>query len=244
MLLLLLSFVAGVLTVLAPCILPLLPVVIGRSLGAGNQFYRPLVITGSLAVAVVAFTLLLKSSTLLIDIPQAWWSIISGVIIIAFGIITLWPELWERINVSLNLGGRSQQLLQQSSSRGALIGDVLIGLSLGPIFSSCSPTYFIILATVLPQSFATGLVYLIAYALGLSLALLAIAWLGQRLTKRLTFAADSRGWFKRGLGILFILVGIFIFTGTDKKVQTYLLDQGYFDISQVEIQLMHNIELE
>ena len=66
MFLLFVSFIAGVLTVLAPCILPLLPVIIG---GAAQNHERrnPYIITASLAVAVVLFTLLLKFSTLLIN---------------------------------------------------------------------------------------------------------------------------------------------------------------------------------
>ena len=53
----------------------------------------------------------------------------------------------------------------------------MVGLSLGPVFSSCSPTYAIILAVILPASFLTGLLNLFAYVLGLSIALLVIALL-------------------------------------------------------------------
>jgi thiol-disulfide isomerase/thioredoxin len=90
----------------------------------------------------------------------------------------------------------------------------------------------------LPQSYATGVLYLIAYAVGLSLSLLLIGYLGQRVVKKLRGAADPKGWFKRGLGALFILVGLFIMTGTDKKLQTYILDTGFLDITKVEQALL------
>ncbi len=233
MTLLFISFLAGVLTVLAPCTLPLLPIIVGRTADTTNK-HRPLIIAGSLAVAIVLFTLLLKASTAFINIPQETWPIISGTIIIVFGLVYLFPTTWEKISVKLKFNSGSSELLQKSAQKKGIKGDILVGLSLGPVFSSCSPTYFLILATVLPQNYATGVVYLIAYALGLSLMLLLIGYLGQRLVKKLKGAADPKGWFKRGLGILFILVGLFIMSGLDKKVQTAVLDGGFFDITQIE----------
>jgi len=139
----------------------------------------------------------------------------------------------------MKLSSESGQMLQKSSQKKGIKGDILVGLSLGPVFSSCSPTYFLILATVLPQSYAKGVVYLIAYAIGLSLMLLLIGYIGQRLVKKLGGVADPTGKFKRGLGILFIIVGLFIMTGADKKVQTYILENGgIFDITKVEQRLL------
>lgn len=233
------SFLAGALTVLAPCILPLLPIVIGRSTQDQNT-YRPLIVSGALAVAVVVFTLLLKASTAFIDIPESTWSYISGGIIVLFGITAAFPSIWEHFPLTGSVARISNTWLGSSSQRKDTLGDICVGLSLGPIFSSCSPTYFLILATVLPQSYAKGVLYLIAYALGLSLMLVFIGYLGQRLTKKLRGVSDPRGWFKRSLGILFILVGLFVMTGTDKKVQTYVLEHGIFDVTQIEQQLLTN----
>lgn len=237
MTLLVISFIAGILTVLAPCIFPLLPVVIGRSVDGDNK-YKPFVVAGSLAVAVVLFTLILKASTALIDIPPYVWSYISGGIIILFGLISLFPSTWEKISIKLKFSSSSNQLLNKTTRYKGFSGDVMLGLALGPVFSSCSPTYFLILATVLPQSYGKGLIYLIAYALGLALMMLLIGLLGQKLAKRLHSFSDPHGKFKKGLGILFIIVGIFIASGLDKQVQTYILDKGYFDITKLEQKLL------
>ncbi len=234
---LLISFLAGVLTILAPCILPVLPVIIGGSIG-DHERRSPLLITASLAVSVVLFTLVLKVSTAFIDIPASVWSVISGGIILGFGLTSLFPVLWEKTSIRFNLGGKSNTLIEKSNAKKNHWGDILLGAALGPVFSSCSPTYFLILATVLPKNFAEGFIDLIAYAIGLSLALLLIASLGQRLVKRIRFAADPHGWFKRGLGLLFVIVGIFIITGGDKKLQTCLLQSGYFDITKLETRLL------
>jgi cytochrome c biogenesis protein CcdA len=63
------SFIAGILTILAPCVLPLLPIIIGGSLEE-KSIRRPIIITLSLAASIVVFTLILKVSTAFIDIPQ------------------------------------------------------------------------------------------------------------------------------------------------------------------------------
>jgi thiol-disulfide isomerase/thioredoxin len=146
--------------------------------------------------------------------------------------------VWEKISVKFNLGGRSNKLLSKTVQKKTYWGEVLMGAALGPVFSSCSPTYFVILATVLPQSFGVGLVYLVVYALGLSLVLLLISFLGQKFVKHVGFAANPKGWFKRSLGVLFVLVGIFIMTGADKKVQTAILDVGYLDSTHIESSLL------
>jgi cytochrome c biogenesis protein CcdA len=227
------SYIAGILTVLAPCVLPLLPIIIGSSVAA-NSRWKPLVITASLAFSLTLFTLLLKASTLLIDIPPEFWKYVSGGIIIFFGLITLFPNLWSDFSTKLGLSTKSDSLLEKSTEKGGLLGAILIGMSLGPVFASCSPTYSLILATVLPVNFAEGILYIITYALGLSSILLLISFLGRSLVNKLKVVANPNSWFKKILGILFIIVGLAIITGFDKKVSTFILDYGYFDITKVE----------
>lgn len=234
MALLLISFLAGVLTVLAPCILPLLPVVIGGSAADHTNRLKPYIITGSLAMSVIVFTLILKASTLLIDIPPDFWKWFSGTVLLVLGLVLVFPSLWERLSFTSWLGLRSQRLLATGSRKKSVWGDVLMGAALGPVFSTCSPTYFVILATVLPASFTLGLVYLFAYAAGLALMLGLIAVLGQNIVGRLSHAADARGWVKRGMGVLIILVGLAVISGYDKKLETALLDSGFFDITVLE----------
>lgn len=104
------SFFAGILTILAPCVLPVLPVILAGSLGEKKWWY-PYVVTLSLALSIVLFTVLLKASTLLIDIPFSFWKYLSGSILIALGLVYLFPHVWtlaatklgfSRSNVSLD----------------------------------------------------------------------------------------------------------------------------------------------
>ena len=237
--LLLISFIAGILTVLAPCILPLLPVIVGGSLEGGTASRsRALVIISSLGVSLVLFTLLLKASTVFIMVPQSFWGSVSGGIVIAFGLVLLFPGMWERLPFVNRLNRSSNQLLSSGYQRGGFLGAIIMGAALGPVFSACSPTYFIVLASVLPASFALGVLYLAVYVLGLCLTLFLVSLLGQRLADRLGFAADPKGIFKRVLGVLFVLVGIAVITGADKTLQIKILDTGFLDVTKLEQKLL------
>ena len=222
---LLLAFFAGVLTVLAPCILPLLPVIIGTSAGARSK-WTPYLVIGSLSASILVFTYLLKASTLLIEIPQSFWAYFSGTILLFIGLTYAFPGLWERLPGPSRLSQRGNAVIGSGYTKGSVWGDVTIGAALGPVFSSCSPTYFLILAAVLPASFLLGTVYLLAYTAGLAVILLCIAWLGQRFVKNIAWAANPKGWFKRGLGLVFILIGVAILTGLDKDFEAWVLSSG------------------
>ena len=228
------SLLAGVLTVAAPCVLPLLPVIVGGSIvadgaDARRARWRPFVIAASLAVSVIVFTLLLKATTALLGIPPQVWQIISGVIVILLGINLLVPSLWERVSTRLGLGDRSNRALDASVQRQSVGGDILTGASLGPVFTSCSPTYALIVAAVLPVSFAEGLLYVTLYAIGLAIPRLLFARVGRRAARRLGWVADPRGWFRRTMGVLFIIVGIVVIVGADKALLTLILDLGWYD---------------
>jgi cytochrome c biogenesis protein CcdA len=237
MILFFLSLLAGVLTVLAPCTISLLPVIVGGSLSGKRSFARALVITASLGVSVILFTLLLKASTALVTIPQSFWQGLSGLVIIALGIVTIFPALYESLPVVNTLNRGSNRLLAVGYQKQNWTGDVLMGAALGPVFSSCSPTYFLILATVVPRSFSLGFVYLLAYAVGLCGALLVVTVAGQKLLEAFGVASDPSGWFKRAVGVLFILVGVAIFFGYDKKLELALASSA-FDVTTIEQALL------
>ena len=132
----------------------------------------------------------------------------------------------------------SSKFMSAGSHQQGAVRDVMIGASLGPVFASCSPTYFLIVASILPASFIEGFIYLLAYAAGLSLMLLLIAILGQALVSRLGWLANPTGIFRRVVGVLFILVGVSVFFGFDKDVQTFVLDNGWYDpINNIEQKL-------
>jgi cytochrome c biogenesis protein CcdA len=238
---LVISFIAGVLTVLTPCVLPLLPVIVGSS-ASGRSKYTPYVVVGSLALSIILFTYVLKASTAFIMVPQYFWAYMSGGILFFFGLTLLFPTLWEKIPGLAKAQSSSNKVLGSGYKKKSLWGDVLIGVALGPVFSTCSPTYFVILASVLPASLLLGSAYLLAYVVGLSAVLLTIGLLGQRFADRLTKFSDPKGYLKRWIGVLFIVLGIIIATGYEKKIESAILDVGYFDFTKVEQVLLERVQ--
>ncbi len=241
MTLLLVAFLAGALTVLAPCILPMLPVVIGSSL-IGRSRVTPYIIIGSLSVSIIVFTYLLKVSTLFISIPTSVWGYVSGVIVTLFGLSLVFPSLWTQIPGVNRLSASSNRWVGSGYQQRSIKGDVIIGAALGPVFSTCSPTYLLILATVLPASFWLGTVYLVAYVAGLALVLILIAHYGDKVTQQLLPVADSRGKVKRVIGVLLVTVGLSVAFGIDKKVETWLIDKG-FVLSNIEYLFLEQIQI-
>jgi cytochrome c biogenesis protein CcdA len=268
------AVVAGMLTTLAPCVLPLLPVIVGGSVAgaladpapvpvgaraatgaaaahavpgapgapgapgtpaaAGPHVRsstprrsaavtRALVITASLGVSIVLFTLLLKVSTSLLGVPTEVWQWVSGGLLVALGLAAAFPNAWERLSARLALQARSTGRLGAARDRDGLTGQVLTGAALGPVFTSCSPLYGYVIVTVLPAEPARGMVLLLAYTLGLCATLLVVALAGQRVVRRLGWAADSHGWFRRGLGVVFVLVGVLVATGWMRDLETWLI---------------------
>ncbi|MFS8130618.1 MAG: cytochrome c biogenesis protein DipZ [Candidatus Dojkabacteria bacterium] len=234
-----LSFVAGILTVLSPCVFTLLPVILGGSLES-TKIKRPITIILSLMSSIFLFTLILKASSVLIGVPQQTWNIISGGILIIFGLITLFPEVWGKFSLKIGFITKSNKWFDKSTKREGLLGDIFVGAALGPVFSSCSPTYAIILATVLPVNLAAGVIDLLFYVAGLGLVLLLISYFGQKLIKRFKWAVNPKGWFKRIIGVVFLIIGLAIITGFDKQFETYLLDNGYFDVTKIEINALNS----
>jgi cytochrome c-type biogenesis protein len=255
------ALVAGVLTTLAPCVLPLLPVIVGGSVapaGRGTAAapattpsgttapattavagpatapapvvlgdrQRAFVIAGSLALSVMLFTLALRASTALIDIPPQTWTGISGGLLVALGLVQLFPAAWEQLSTRLGLAARSNRLIRPDRATRGWAGAALTGAALGPVFSSCSPLYAYVVATVLPTSWPRGMVLLTAYVVGLAGTLLLVAVAGQRAVRRLRAAADPHGWLRRVVGLLFVLVGLAVLTGTDRDLQTWLVQHG------------------
>ncbi len=239
MALLILSFLAGVLTVTAPCVLIFLPVILGGSVVGKRDWRRPLVITGSLVISVVIFTLLLRVSTMLLGIDQMVWQVISGGVVVLLGLHYLGVPIWEKFSGLLRLPVLANRELASANKHQGMGGAILTGAALGPVFASCSPTFAFIVAAVIPADFTLGLIYLITYAIGMAVTLLAVAYIGQAVMGKLRALNNPKGWLPKAIGILFVIVGLAIITGFDKQFQTFVLEQGWYDpITRLENDLM------
>ncbi len=240
MTLLLVSFLAGILTVLAPCVLPVLPVILAGSLSEKQKWY-PYLVTFSLALSVVLFTVILKVSTAFIDIPSSFWKYLSWGILLALGLVYIFPHGWAWIAEKAKFSRSNASLDTAQNIGNPVLRAVVTGAVLGPVFSTCSPTYSLLLATVFPVSVTLGIGYTLVYAFGLSCMLTLIALGGRFIIAKIRIISDEKWWFKRILGIVLILIGLMIISWLDKKFETYVLDR--FDVSGIETKLLDNLWL-
>jgi cytochrome c biogenesis protein CcdA len=98
--------------------------------------------------------------------------------------------------------------------------DIGVGAALGPVFTTCSPTYSLILATIFPVSLIHGIIYLLAYIAGFCSMLILISYFGITLIKHLRWLANPTGMFRKVLGVTFICIGIMLWMDFHKGLYT------------------------
>jgi cytochrome c-type biogenesis protein len=244
MTLLIISFLAWILTILAPCVLPLLPIILWASATDTEDKYRPYIIISSLIISIVLFSLLLKASTVFIWVDPIVWKLFSWVILIAFWIITMFPNLWKNFSTKMWFADKSNKKLWDSAQKKWPLWAILVWISLWPVFSSCSPTYAVILAVILPVSFFVWVLNLFAYAIWLGLVLLIISLFWQKFISKAKWASSPNWIFKKILAIIFLVIWLAIITWYDKVVETAILDNWYFDITEIEQQILDKANIE
>ena len=218
MLLIIISFFAGILTVLAPCVLPILPVIFsGSASWASNSKAWRIII--SCLVSILVFTLLFRLSVEFINIDPKIWVYFSSGIIVFYGLTLLFPSYRDKISLFL-FANKPSTLTKNAWKHTWVWWDILLGISLGPLFSTCSPTYALLFSVVLPSSFLFGLICMIAYVLGFGIILyvFVIGW--KKIIRKFAPLANSHGVFKKTLGIILILVGVLIFTGKISNIES------------------------
>lgn len=220
----LLGYGAGALTILSPCVLPLIPVVFGAA--AQKHRLAPFVLAGGLVTGFtsVGFILATFGSQIGIDTEQVRF--VGAFILAAAGILLLVPQLQEY------LANRAVPLITWASARErtfedqGLVGQLAIGLLLGLVWSPCvGPTLGAATALAaqgekLSQVAAT----MAAFGAGIATMLLLIALAGRGLIQRYRsgiFANVARA--KAVLGAILLAVGSAILTGVDRALEALLL---------------------
>ncbi len=236
MLLLLLAYLGGVLTLLSPCILPVLPFVFARS---DRPFLRsglPLLVGMALMFAVVASLAAVGSQWVVQANQVGRW--IALVVMALFALALLWPALADRLLSPLQrLGGR---LGASADAGGGGVGSaLLIGVATGLLWAPCAgPILGLILTGAALQGANVGTSgLLLAYALGAATSLAGAVWIGGRVFATLKRHLGAGEWIRRGLGVAALLAVVAIAMGWDTGVLTRLstvstarLEQGLLDV--------------
>lgn len=220
MLLMVYAFLAGMATVLSPCILPVLPIVLSSSLGGDRR--RPLGVVAGLIVSFAVATLAVSSVVAALHVPADALRNVGIAIVALAGIVLLLPELSYRLEAVLGRVARLRERPPGEPRRGAA-GGFLVGIGLGLVWTPCAGP---ILATVLvlaatnQVSAGAGLVTL-AYAIGAAIPMLGIAYGGQAVLERARALAGRAGAVQRVFGVIMIVTALAMVSGVDRDFQVW-----------------------
>jgi cytochrome c biogenesis protein CcdA/thiol-disulfide isomerase/thioredoxin len=218
------AFLAGILTIAAPCILPMLPILLGASVGQ-NSKQRPLFIVLGFIVSFSALSLVLSAIIQNLGLSPNFLRDIAVIALAIFAGIMLYPKPFEAI--SSKFSGVINRAGQIGSSKSGNIGGLILGFVLGIIWTPCAgPILASILVLIATQgSGARSAVLLIAYAAGAGIPMLVIAYGSQYITTKVRGLAKYSVLLQQIFGVLILLLAIAMFFQYDTKIQAALVEK-------------------
>lgn len=216
------AFLSGMVTIAAPCIWPILPIVLSAGATGGKR--RPLGIVTGLVVSFTAVTLALASIVRVLPIDPDSLRLLAVAVIGLLGVSLLVPAIGVRLEAAVS---RLSSRFGGASGKGeGFKGGFLAGLALGIVWSPCAGPILAAVATLAATravSFEAVLVT-IAFGIGIAIPLYLFALLGRRLITANQFLRRYTGRIQQGFGAVMILAALAIYTGYDKILQATILD--------------------
>jgi len=222
-----LSFVAGGLSTLSPCVLPLVPILLGTAVAAHR--FGPFALATGLMASFTLVGVFVASLGAAMGLDPAIFRDIAAAILIAFGVILLSSRLQERFATATSgVSGTGHSLLSRMSIEG-LQGQFVLGLLLGLVWSPCvGPTLgaAVTLASQ-GQNLAQVAVVMALFGLGAGLPLMLLGMASRatmlRLRGRLITAGKAG---KQALGGIMLALGALILSGADKLFEAWVLQEA------------------
>ena len=219
-----LAFAAGLLSILSPCVLPLVPIVLGAAVTA--HAFGAVALAAGLAVSFTGLGLLLALVGFGLGIDAGMFRLAAAIVMIALGTILLVPSWQAQLAAAGGpVSGWADRSFGGFASSG-LAGQFAIGLLLGAVWSPCvGPTLGAasLLASQgrdLPQVALT----MVVFGVGAALPLVALGLLSRATLMRVRSRLMSAGKLGKGvLGAAFILIGMAIVSGADKRIEAALV---------------------
>lgn len=216
-----LALFAGMLTIVAPCTLPVLPILLGASIGQRAGARPALIATGFVAsFAFVALALNAVATALHFD-PDVLRE--AGLaMLLVFGALMIWPTAFERVMARLAGAGLA---LHGTTARQTNPGGFVLGSTLGLIWTPCSgPVLGAILTAIAtsPDHTHGALLLLLTYTVGAALPMLGVAYGGQAISKRLRRVAPYAGRLQQAFGAVAIALALIAFLQYDAVTLAWL----------------------
>jgi cytochrome c-type biogenesis protein len=218
------AFLAGVLSTLSPCVLPLIPIIIGAA--ANQHRFGPFALAGGLAVSFAVIGTGLASIGSSIGLAQDGFRLFAAVVMGIIGIVLISNRLQERFAVAMSgVSGAGNSLLSKVTIDG-LLGQFLIGILLGLVWTPCVGPTLGAAITLASQGRDLGkIVFVMAiFGLGAGLPLALLGMLSRGAMMKAKGKLGNAGKFgKQLLGGFLIVISLLVMTGQDKALESFLL---------------------
>ncbi|MBI3963512.1 MAG: cytochrome c biogenesis protein CcdA [Candidatus Kerfeldbacteria bacterium] len=211
------AFLAGVVTALAPCILPVLPILLAGGTAHGRG--RPWGIILGTILSFSAFTLTLAWLVDRLGLPPDIGRTVGIILLVALGLTLAVPLLRDRFEAWV-----SRRLARSGSAqtpRRGFGGGLFLGISLGAVWTPCAGPILASVTTVTTAGVVNANIILvtIAYATGAALPMGLIAALGQRIVRRIRWVGSHAGQVQQAFGAVLLLVALLMVTNVDRRIQ-------------------------
>lgn len=219
--LILFAFLAGLVTVLSPCILPLLPIILSSSTTSGRQ--KPIGIVLGFIASFTFFTLFLSSLVKLFGLPPNLLRNISIFILTFFGASLFIPSISRKTEV---LFSKLSRLIPSNSVKSDFFGGFIIGLSLGVLWTPCVGPILASVISLALTGTVTGLTFFItlAYSIGTAIPMFFIIMAGSTALSKVPWLVKNSLKVQKLFGLVMILTAILIYFNFDRQFQLFILN--------------------
>lgn len=219
--LILFAFISGLLTILAPCIWPLLPIILSATTTGGK--YKPLGITLGILVSFTVFTLSLSYLVMMFHFDPDRLRLLAVVIISFLGVSLIVPRLSALVETLVSRFAARFGPIQERTGFG---GGLVTGMSLGVVWSPCAGPILATIATLAATQAVSSRVILVtlAYMAGTGIPLFIFATVGKNLLTRTRVLSPYLGRIQQVFGVVMVVTALAIWTNYDKVIQAKLLD--------------------
>lgn len=220
-----LAFVAGLLSVLSPCVLPILPIVLGAA--ASKHKLGPAALAAGLSASFVAVGLFLATAGYAIGVSGEVLRTFTAAVIIALGTILMLPPLQSRLALASGPIANWTDRRFSAVPGNGLSGQFGIGVLLGAVWSPCvGPTLGAAsLLAAQGRDLLQVAITMFTFGVGAALPLLILGMASREVMQRWRQRLLSAGrGMKAALGLLFVLIGGLVLLGLDKVVETFLVE--------------------
>jgi len=220
-----LSFVAGGLSILSPCVLPILPIVLGAA--ASEMKWGPAALAAGLSVSFVVIGLFVATIGFSIGLDADLFRSVAAALMIAIGAVLVLPRLAAPL---AKAGGPVAQWADRHFDRlraNGMAGQFAVGFLLGAVWSPCVGPTLGAASLLAAQGRDLGevAIVMLAFGAGAAVPLLALGMLSREAMMRGRHALASAGQgLKAALGLAFVAIGVLVLGGLDKAVETALVE--------------------